>query len=169
MEQKTEIKLSNKVNMINFYKSHRVKIFLLLLIFFITLISAIFIQQQNKKKNILIADKYVQASLNLSLNKKTEAINLFNEIILSKNKFYSSLALNNIIEKNLIDNREQVLKYFKILKSQNLNDEDLDLIIFKKALYLLKVSKDSEGKNLLEKLIKKNSKFKILAEEAIAK
>jgi hypothetical protein len=169
MEQKPENKLSNKEKMNNFYNSHKVKILLLLSIFIIILISSIFIQQKNKKNNILIAEKYVQASLNLSLNKKNEALNLFNEIILSKNRFYSILALNNIIEKNLIDNDEQVLKYFNILESQNHNDEKLDLIIFKKALYLLKASKDSEGKNLLEKLIKKNSKLKILAEEAIAK
>jgi hypothetical protein len=169
MEQKLETKLTIKEKLNNFYNIHKVKIFFLLFIFIIFLIVAIFIQKKNKKNNILIAEKYVQANINLSLNKNIEATDLFDEIILSKNKFYSSLALNSIIEKKLVDNQDQILKYFGILESLDLNKEELDLIIFKKALYLIKSSKHSEGKKLLEKLIKKESKFKIIAEKTIAK
>jgi len=169
MEQKLETKLTIKEKLNNFYNIHKVKIFFLLFIFIIFLIVAIFIQKKNEKNNILIAEKYVQANINLSLNKNIEATDLFDEIILSKNKFYSSLALNSIIEKKLVDNQDQILKYFGILESLDLNKEELDLIIFKKALYLIKSSKHSEGKKLLEKLIKKDSKFKIIAEKTIAK
>jgi len=169
MEQNLETKLTIKEKMNNFYNIHKVKIFFLLFVFIILLIVATFIQQKNEKNNILIAEKYVQANLNLSLNKKNEATDLFDEIILSKNKFYSSLALNSIIEKKLVNNQDQILKYFDIVESLDLNNEDLDLIKFKKALYLIKSSKYSEGKELLEKLIKKDSKFKILAEKIIAK
>ena len=95
----------------------------------------------------MIAEKYVQAVLNLSQNKETEAKNLLDEIILSENKFYSVLALNRVVEKNLIDNDEKILEYFNIVENLNLNEEDLDLLIFKKALFLLKTSKKKKVMN----------------------
>jgi len=168
MEQKIETKLTFKDKLSNLYNVHKFKIIILLLTFIIVMITSIFIQQKNEKNNNLIAEKYIQAGLNLSLNKKDEAKKLFDEIILSKNKFYSILALNSIIEKKIIDNDVQILKYFDVLENINFDDEASDLIIFKKALYLLKKSKSVEGKKLLENLIKKESRFKLLAEEVIA-
>ncbi len=167
MEQKIETKISLKEKMNNFYQFHKVKIFISLIILLIIAISTIFIQQKKEKNNILIAEKYVQAVLNLSQNKESEAKNLLNEIILSGNKFYSVLALNRIIEKNLFDNDEKILEYFNLLENLDFNEEELDLLIFKKALFLIKVSKNLEGNNLLERLIKKDSKFKNLAEDSI--
>ena len=41
--------------------------------------------------------------------------NSFREIILSKNSFYGILALNLILEKNLISDKNQILNYFEIL------------------------------------------------------
>ena len=77
------------------------------------------------------------------------------------------MALNKIIEKNLINENEKILEYFSILENLDLNEEELDLIIFKKALFLFKISKNLEGKKLLEKLIEKESKIKKLAEELL--
>lgn len=167
MEQKIETKIPLKEKMNNFYQFHKVKIFISLIILLIIAISTIFIQQKKEKNNILIAEKYVQAVLNLSQNKESEAKNLLNEIILSGNKFYSVLALNRIMEKNLFDNDEKILEYFNLLENLDFNEEELDLLIFKKALFLIKVSKNLEGNNLLERLIKKDSKFKNLAEDSI--
>jgi len=167
MEQKIETKLTFKDKLNNLYNVHKVKIIILLLTFIIILITSIFIQQKNKKNNNLIGEKYIQAGLNLSLNKKDEAQKLFDEIILSKNKFYSILALNSIIEKKLMDNDTQIQKYFDVLENLNFNEEVSDLLIFKKALYLLKTSEREDGKKLLENLIKKDSRFKFLAEEVI--
>ena len=167
MEQKLENKITfiDKIN--NFYRFHKIKIIFLLFVILIISITTIFIKQKNEKNNILIAEKYVQAVLNLSQNKEAEAKNLLDEIILSENKFYSILALNRIVEKNLIDNDEKILEYFSIVENFDLNEEDLDLLIYKKALFLLKTSKKKEGNELLEKLIKKDSKFKKLAEYSI--
>lgn len=169
MENNIENKIDINNRLSNFYKLNKVKIFTIIIISFVVVISIFLLKHNNKKNNILIAEKYVEAGLQLSKNNKENARNLYEEIILSKNKFYSSLALNSIIEKKLVDNHDQILKYFNIVESLDLNNEDLDLIIFKKALYLIKSSKYSEGKELLEKLIKKDSKFNILAEKIIAK
>ena len=167
MEQKTETKITLRDKMSNFYQFHKVKIFISFIVLLIISITLIFIQLKKEKINVLIAEKYVQAVLNLSQNKETEAKNLLNEIIISKNKFYSVLALNKIIEKKLFDNDEKILEYFKILENLNFTEDESDLLIFKKALFLIKISKYTEGNNLLEELIKKDSKFKKLAEETV--
>ncbi len=167
MEQKLETKITFRDKIRNFYQFHKIKIIFLLIIILIISITAIFIEQKKEKNNILIAEKYVQAVLNLSQNKETEAKNLLIEIILSENKFYSILALNKIVDKNLIDNDDKILEYFNVVENFNLNEEDLDLLIYKKALFLLTISKKNEGKKLLERLIKKDSKFKKLAEDSI--
>ncbi len=167
MDQELETKLTLKDKILNLYNYHKKKIFFLIFLIITLLIVIIFIQQKKEKNNILISEKYVLANLNISQGKKIEAEVLFNEIILSKNKFYSVLALNKIIEKNLINENEKILEYFSILENLDLNEEELDLIIFKKALFLFKISKNLEGKKLLEKLIEKESKIKKLAEEIL--
>ena len=74
-----------------------------------------FLKIKAEKDNNLIAQKYIQAGL--SLNKeKNQSINLYEEIILSKNKFYAILALNTLIEKNLVTDKEKILKYFNIVE-----------------------------------------------------
>ena len=140
MDQELETKLTLKDKILNLYNYHKKKIFFLIFLIITLLIVIIFIQQKNEKNNILISEKYVLANLNISQGKKIEAEVLFNEIILSKNKFYSVLALNKIIEKNLIDENEKILEYFSILENLDLNEEELDLITFKKALFLFKIS-----------------------------
>ena len=167
MEKNLENKADIKLRALNFYNSNRAKIFALIIISFIAIIIVLIFEYKNQKNNILIAEKYVQAGLQLSANKKDNAKNLFEEIILSENKFYSILSLNSIIENDLIKNKKKILNFFEILQNMNYTEEKKDLITFKKALYLIKLSERDEGKKLLKDLIKKKSQFKILAEEVI--
>ena len=167
MEQKIETKLTLKDKLNNLYNVHKVKIIILLLTFIIVLITSIFIQQKNKKNNNLIAEKYIQAGLNLSLNKKDEAKKLFDEIILSKNKFYSILALNVILEKNLIKDYNKILKYFLILEESISDDAQADLIIFKKALYMINGPDKQQGTKILNELFEKDSKLKFIIRDIL--
>ena len=43
----------------------------------------------------------------------------------------------------------------------------MDLIYFKKALYLIKIGDEKSGKNILKNLIDKDSNLKITAKEII--
>ena len=64
----------------------------------------------------------------------------------------------------------KVLKYFEILENIDHDNENYqELIVFKKALYLIKNSKNEEGLNLIKELSDKNSRFKILAEDILRK
>ena len=126
-------------------------------------------EKNYEKKNNLISEKYIQAGLLLSSGNIEISKNIYEEIILSENKFYSILALNTILEKNLENDKNKVLNYFKILENIKKSEEMLDLITFKKALYLIKSSDVKNGNDLLKKLIDKNSKLKSISQEIIIK
>ena len=167
IENKTKPELKNRLT--NFYKSNKVKIYSTLTIIIITFISFTYLKYNNAKKNILDAEKFVEAGIFLASNKNDEAKDIYEKIILSKNKFYSILSLNAIIEKNLISDKNKILKYFDILENSiKLKDQE-DLILLKKALYLLKENEIKAGNNLLKGLIDKNSNLKIIAEEILRK
>ena len=91
------------------------------------------------------------------------------EEIISKNRFYSILALNKVIEKTLISDKNIILKYFNILENSISKEDQKDLIILKKALFLIKNSENQKGENLLKKLISKNSVLKTLSLELLGK
>ena len=167
MEQNIETKLDLKDKFINFYNSNKLKILIFSIILSIALIMVMFLKYLNEKQNIIIADKYIKAGLYLSSNKKENAKEIYEEIILSKNKFYSILALNTILEKNLITNKEKILKYFNILEKSTSTKDQKDLIALKKAIYLIKELKIKEGNDLLNKLISDNSILKPIAEELV--
>ena len=169
MQQSIENKTDIKNKILNFYNLNKIKIYALVLILLIILISAAYLKYDSKKKNDLIAEKYIQAGIYIALNKKDEAKVLYEEIILSKNKFYSILSFNTILEKKLISDKNKILNYFKTLEEIISNEDQKDLIIFKKALYLIKTSDLEGGKKQLDKLRKKNSKLKSISDELISK
>jgi hypothetical protein len=117
----------------------------------------------------LIAEKYIEAGLLLSSKNKEKSKEFYEEIIFSKNNFYSILSLNTILEENLITDKNKILEYFLIVEKLTKSNDQLDLIFFKKALFLIKKQEITEGKAILEKLISQESKYKSLAEEVLEK
>ncbi len=162
-----KIELKDKIN--SFFKEHKVKIILLICIFFIFLIITVALKINFEKKNKLISEKYITAGLYVASNEIEKSKQIFEEIILSKNKFYSILALNSILEKNLVTDKKKMLSYFEIVENVIENEEQLELLMFKKALYLIKNSEIEEGNKLINTLIKKNSKYNSLFEELLVK
>ena len=169
MDQNLERKQELKNKIINFYNLNKVKVFFFILIFLIGVISTIFFKINSERKNILISDKYIQAGLYLSSSNDKKAKILFEEIIQSNNKFYSILAFNTILEKNLISDKNQILKYFSVLEKSVNTLDNKDLIAFKKALYSIKFFDNKTGEDLFKDLINKDSILKPLAQEVLEK
>ena len=167
MDQNLERKQELKNKIINFYNLNKVKVFFLILILIIGVISTIFLKINNERKNVSISDKYIQAGLYLSSNNDKKAKILFEEIIQSNNKFYSILAFNTILEKNLISDKKQILKYFSVLEKSVNTLDNKDLIAFKKALYSIKFFDNKTGEDLFRDLINKDSILKPLAQEIL--
>ena len=156
------------MKLINFYNLNKVKIFILLFVILLILASFIFLNNQKQKKITLISEKYVEAGIYLSAKKNNEAKKLYEEIIIGNNTIYSIMALNIIIEKKLISDKNKILEYFSIVEKSISNKYQKDLIILKKALYQINVNNKEEGNKLLEKLIDNNSSLKTIAQEILA-
>ena len=163
MEEKAENILVIKDKIFFFIKKNYIKI--LFIVFLITLFLAIliFFQFNQKKKNNLISEEYLKASLMISSNEFEKSREILENIIFSKNKFYSNLALNLILEKKLEKDFNRVISYFEAVEKLSLSKDQYELLIFKKALYLMKSSKIEEGKKLLKNLANSKSNIKNLA------
>ena len=167
MEQNLEDRVEFREKAKYFFNKNKKKIVLFLIIIFLFL-CALFLTDYNKKKaNNLISEKYIQAGLLLASDQKEASKEIFKEIIFSENKFYSVLALNTIIEKDLEKNQTKVIEYFDIVENINKSKEQNDLILFKKALYLLKISKENEAKKILEMLLNSNTGFESLIRDLL--
>ena len=168
MEENTDNKIEFKDRLILIYKENRFKFYLFLTIVVLILISISFFNIYKEKKDNLIAEKFIQAGINLANNNLETSQKIFEEIIYSGNKFYAMLSLNTILDKNLVKDNGKILEYFDKVEKINKSNENTDLIMFKKALYFLKIGNQEEGKKLLSILSnKENSKYKKIAKEII--
>ena len=113
MDQNSENKLDFIDKIKNFYLSNKFKIYLLIISFLVVIIFLILLKFYNEKQNSIVAEKYVQAGISLTLENKEAAKLLLEEIIISENNFYSILALNTLIEKNLVTDNAKILKFLK--------------------------------------------------------
>lgn len=167
MEQSPENKTEFKIKLLNFFNNNKLKLLVFSLLIAMSIFIIIFINYKNKNENIQIAEKYVKGVIYLSANDRDNAKDAFIEVILSKNKFYSLIALNNLIEKELVKDKNEILNYFKILEKSKISEETKDLLVLKKALFYIKRLDPSKGESLLKQLIDKDSSLKSIAEELL--
>ena len=168
MEQNIDSKIDFKSRVINFYKENKIKTQLFFLTILISLILIILLQAYYEKKNNRISELFINAGIFYTQDEKDRSKKIYEDILKSNNSFYSTLALNNIIEKDLENNDEKILEYFDIIDKLQKNKEQKDLLKFKKALFLLKKLKTKEAKIILNELIESDSKIKNLAEDILA-
>ena len=152
---------SPESNVLNFIKSNS-KIFIYFFaIIFITLLIIFWYLNNQKNNKTIISDNYIKAQSLLKNEKKNDAKEILLDIIEKNNSPYSSLALFLIIENNLVENKSIVLSYFdKIIKNRNLQKEDLNLIKFKKAIYISDLKNEQDILKLLNPIINSNSVWK---------
>ena len=121
MDQNLENKPKIKNKILNFYNSNKYKLFTLICISILIIITKILLDYNSSRKNNLMAEKYVRAGLYLNSNKTENAKTSYEEIVESGNEFYSILALNTIIERNLENDEGKVIEYFEILENLKLS------------------------------------------------
>ena len=116
MDQELNNKIEFKDKIITLLKENKRKIIIFLLIIFSIIFSFVFFKINEEKKKLIVSEKYTQAGIYLSSDNKQKAKELLEEIILSKNSFYSILSLNIILEKELESDQDKILSYFNLLK-----------------------------------------------------
>ncbi len=139
----------------------------IIILIFLVFTSIKYYDYYQESQNEIVSEKFIQAGIYLSANKKEKSIDMYEEIILSKNKFYSLLALNEIIDNELKTNEKEILRFFEVIEDIKVEDEQKNLIKLKKALYFIKISKDEEGKKLLNEIISDSSMWKDTAAEIL--
>ena len=168
MQQNQDNNIEVKNRIIDFLFKNKKLIISFFITSFVIISLLIFIKIKNEKKNDLISEKYIEAGIYLSNKEINKSIKIYDEIILSKNKFYSILALNALIEKNLIEDKDKMLNYFEIIEDLKIDKDRRDLLLLKKALYLKKYSSSEESEKLLRKLIDTDTKLKEIVEEILS-
>jgi len=163
MENEEKINSIEKIE--NFIKKNKNILITIFIIIIFCFVALGFLNYFKKSKNEKIAEKFIQAGVFLSLDKQEESKKIYKEIITSKNKFYSILALNTLIENNLEKNNEAVLELFETVEKMKIKEEQKNLVKLKKALFLFKISKEKEGQKLLNEIISDNSIWKETASE----
>ena len=167
MNENLENKIDFKQSLISFYRKNKFKLIFFFIIVLLAIVGIFLMNVSKEKKNLLISEKYIKAGVYLSLNDNDQSLKIFREIIMSKNNFYSPLSLYTIIEKNLETNPNEILKYFDIIENLNIEEEQKELILLKKALYLINIDKKKEAVSILQKLTKTQSNYKELANEIL--
>ncbi len=169
MSDSLENKIDLKDKIISYLKENKSKIILVIIFILLSIFSIISFNIYKSNKNELISEKFVQAKLLLQNENKSDANKVLEEIIFSKNKFYSILALNTILENDLIEDKTKIIDYFKFLEKMNIEKEQKDLIFFKKALFIIKYSDKEKGYKILEEISNSDSSIKFLAKEILGK
>ena len=136
---------------------------IIILSFILVLIGGIFLWFENTQKNkrLKVSENFIEAKILLAQKENLKSLDYLKSIILQKDKVYSPLSLFLIIDNNLEKNKEVIIQYFDELLSINaLEDEDINLLRLKKAIYISNSSKEQNMLDLLNPIINSNSVWK---------
>ena len=136
---------------------------IIILSFILVLIGGIFLWFENTQKNkrLKVSENFIEAKILLAQEENLKSLDYLKSIILQKDKVYSPLSLFLIIDNNLEKNKEVIIQYFDELLSINaLEDEDINLLRLKKAIYISNSSKEQSMLDLLNPIINSNSVWK---------
>ena len=121
------------------------KIISLVIILLVTIITFTLFKNNQKKQHLIASEKYIKAGIYLTSKEYNKAKN-YEEIILSGDKFYSILSLNNILEKNLENDNKKILSYFEKVEKNVSSENQNDLLMFKKHYSSSKYQKKMKEK-----------------------
>ena len=152
---------TRKEKIIKFCKNNKKKLIVLLfiLIFFpFSFFSYQIYLDKNKEK---ISSKYNLAVTNFEKENNLEIKKIMIEIINSKDKTYSPLALYFIIDNNIEVTNEEINRYFDIIiNDTNLESEIKNLNIYKKGLFNSSFTSENELLLILKPIINSDSFWK---------
>jgi len=145
----------------NFYLNNKKKIFSLILVIIFLTFGYFFFQDLKKKEKIELADKFYSASIKFIEGDRKNIENNFIDIVKSKDKTYSPLALFFLIDNKIISSNEKINELFDII----INDSGLDkktkkLIIYKKGLFNSDFETENNLLNILNPVINSESIWK---------
>ena len=142
----------------NFFIKYKNKIILTLLALAVLLIGAYSFDKYKVNKKKRISNKFNATTLAYSKSTKDITIKNLVEIINDQDPTYSPLSLYFIIDNKLISEQDEINSLFDLLiEKTSLDEEIMNLIIYKKALFNADQSQESDLLNILNPLINSES------------
>ena len=145
----------------NLILSNKKKLLLLAGVIFLSLIYFWWADNTKKKDRYKNSEDFISAKIFLSKNEKEKSLEILKNIISTNDEVYSPLSLFVIIDRNLEENRENVLKYFdQIISINSLEKEDLNLLKLKKAIYISDIADEKDLLEMLNPILNSDSVWK---------
>tara|TARA_B100001250_G_scaffold285230_1_gene247294 strand:+ start:270 stop:914 length:645 start_codon:yes stop_codon:yes gene_type:complete len=163
MEQDIEIINANTRNekIKNFFIKSKNKLISILILIILILFAYFYYEDYKLDQKDNLANRYNLAVTKYDSDQKENVETILKEIIQVKDKTYSPLALYFLMDKDLIQTKDEINKYFDILIEEvNLDKEIKNLTIFKKALYNSDFVNENELLDILNPVIKSQSVWK---------
>ena len=160
-----EIKIINtatrKEKIKNFIINNKKSIITVIIILLLFLFSFFFYKDYQKRNSESLADKYNIAIIQYESGDKSKILDIMKNIIEQKDKTYSPLAFYYLLDNDLITSKEEINKYFDILINETkIDNENKNLITFKKGLFNAEFANENELLSILNPLIKSESIWK---------
>jgi predicted negative regulator of RcsB-dependent stress response len=157
----------NKI--LNFFKKNLKNLIIILVILILILFSYFFYQDLKKKNEIKISEDYIQASIQFKEERVDEAKQLLENIINENHRFYSPLALYFIIDNSLERDSLKIINFFdNILSISSIDEENLNLIKIKKAIFLFNLNDEEAIIKTLNPIINSKSVWRNMAIKLIS-
>ena len=161
-EDISAINTSNRnTKIINFINKNKKKIIAGIVILIFLIFSYFILVEINNRNKIKIADEYNRLKINFNSGKEKDIENDMIEIVYSKDKTYSPLALYFLLDNNIINSKEKINRLFDIIINDiNLDKEIKNLIIYKKALFNSNHVSENDLLKILNPLINSDNIWK---------
>ena len=144
----------------NFFSNNYKKLIGSLALILLALFSYFGYQEYNKRLKLEIADIYNQITLKEITINNTNEIEQLIKIINEKDPIYSALSLYFIIEKDLVNDQNEINKFFDLVINSQKEKEIKNLIIYKKAIYNANIVSENELLDILNPVLKSESVWK---------
>ena len=152
----------DKKNFKDYIKSNQKIIITILVVIFLIICLFLWFDHSKKNKRIEISENYIEAKVFLINKNFNSSFEILKNIIYQKDIIYSPLSLFLIIDQDLEKDKNLVSKYFdEVLSIKRLNQEDLNLLKLKKAIYIAEGINEKELLDLLNPIINSESVWKI--------
>ena len=146
---------------INFFVNNKKKLIIILSIIILLIFSYFAIEEIKKNKKEKLAEKYNVLAINYLSGNDKEVKDKMIEIVNSKDKTYSPLALYFLLENNIINSKEKTNELFDILIEEiHLDKEIKNLVIYKKGLFNSDFATEDNLLKILNPLINSKSVWK---------
>ena len=137
---------------------------ILLITIVILLLAAIFFWWKDvtkKNERYKNSENFISAKVLISKNENEKSLEILKNIISKNDEVYSPLSLFIIIDSDLEEHREKVVKYFdQVLSIKSLEKEDRNLIKLKKSIYISEIADEKELLELLNPILNSESVWK---------